>query len=245
MKIGIGQVRVTMGDKKSNVAAILRHLEEAARKHCDVAVFPECSFVGWLSAAAHDAAETIPGPFTEELGRLAKKHRMAVAIGIEERDGHRLYNSAVLIGRDGRLIGHHRKIDELDIGLRMYTKGDKLAVVDFESQKVALDICADSWGPEITDALWVMGAQIIFSPSAWAVELGGETTNISWIRETYRARTRGRAVTIVAANGVGPVTEGPWKGRLLQGNSLVTGPDGKLLLKGPTNTAALLTVTLR
>jgi len=41
---------------------------------------------------------------TEELGRRAKRHRMAVVIGLEERDGRRIYNSAVLIGRDGRLL---------------------------------------------------------------------------------------------------------------------------------------------
>jgi len=41
------------------------------------------------------------------------------------------------------------------------------------------------------------------------------------------------------------VTEGPWKGRVLQGNSLVTGPGGTPLLTGPTNEPALLTVTLK
>ena len=43
---------------------------------------------------------------------------------------------------------------------------------------------------------------------------------------------------IISPNGVGAVTEGPWKGRLLQGNSLVTGPNGEGLLKGPTNEPA-------
>jgi predicted amidohydrolase len=48
----------------------------------------------------------------------------------------------------------------------------------------------------------------------------------------------------VAANGVGPVTQGPWKGRVLQGNSLVVGPDGRKLLEGPTHQPALLTAVV-
>ena len=244
MKVAIAQVPVVMGDKQANVATLLRALDAAGRKRCGVALFPECSLAGWLSPAARTAAETMPGPLTEEIGRRARTHRMAVVLGLEERDGDRIYNSAVLIGRDGRLLARHRKIDELEIGLKVYSRGTSLGVTDFEKRKVAVDICADSWRPEITDALALMGATLIFSPSAWAVEPGGEATNIAWIRETYRARTKGRDLTIVAANGVGPVTQGPWKGRVLQGNSLVTGPDGKALLTGPTNRAALLTISI-
>ena len=52
------------------------------------------------------------------------------------------------------------------------------------------------------------------------------------------------ASSIRAPNGVGSVTEGPWKGRILQGNSLVTGPNGDALLQGPTNQPAFLTFRL-
>jgi predicted amidohydrolase len=244
LRVGIAQVPVVMGDKPANVRTIFEYLDLAARRKCDVAVFPECSLAGWLSTAVRAAAEPIPGPLTEELGRRARERRMAVVIGMEERDGRRIYNSAVLVGRDGRLAARHRKIDELEIGLEVYSRGGSLAVTGFEKRTIALDICADSWKPEITDALALMGARLIFSPSAWAVDPGGEATNIAWIKETYRQRTAGRDLTIVAANSVGAVTQGPWRRRILQGNSLVTGPDGKLLLQGPTNAAALLTVAL-
>lgn len=244
MKAGIAQLPVVMGDKKANVRTILEYLGEAAKADCDVVVFPECSFAGWLSPAAKTAAETIPGPFTRELAKRARKHRMAIAIGLEERDGDRIYNSSVFIDRDGRLLTRHRKIDELEIGLKVYARGESLGVFEHDKRKAALDICADSWNPQITDALVLMGARLIFSPSAWAVEPGGEATNIAWIRETYRQRTKGRDLTIVSANGVGDVSEGPWEGRILQGNSLVTGPGGVLLLQGPKNQPALLTILL-
>jgi predicted amidohydrolase len=245
LKVGLGQVRVAMGDKKANVAELLRAVQAAARARCDVVVLPECSLAGWLSARAPSASEPIPGPLTRTFQNAARRHRMSIVLGLEERDGDRIYNSAVLIDRHGELVAKHRKIDELEIGLRLYTRGRSLAVFDFEGRPAALSICADSWKPTITDALYGMGARLIFSPSAWAVEPGGEATNIAWIRETYRQRAAGRDLTIVSPNGVGPVTEGPWKGRLLQGNSLVTGPGGTPLLTGPTNEPALLSVALK
>lgn len=242
--VGLGQVRIAMGDKKANVAELFRCIDEAARAKCDVVALPECTLAGWLSSSARSAAEVIPGPLTQRLKEAARRHRMAVVLGLEEREGTRLYNSAVMLDRDGEIIARHRKIDELEIGLEVYSRGTSLGVFDFEGRTMALDICADSWAPTITDALYGMGARVIFSPSAWAVEPGGESTNVAWIRETYRQRAAGRDLYIVSPNGVGPVTEGPWKGRVLQGNSLVTGPDGEPLLKGPTNEPAILTVRL-
>jgi predicted amidohydrolase len=244
LRIGLGQVLVRMGDKKANLAALLRAIDEAAAARCDVAVLPECSLAGWLSASAGDAAEPIPGPITKKLQELAKRRRMAIVAGLEERDGDRVYNSAVMVGRDGTILGRHRKVNELEIGLKTYSRGTSLNVFDFEGRPTALTICADSWTPTVTDALYEMGARLIFSPSAWAVDPGGEATNIAWIQECYRLRTAGRQLTIVSPNGVGNVSEGPWKGRLLQGNSLVTGPNGELLLTGPTNSPALLTLSI-
>ena len=241
LRVGLGQVRVRMGDKKANAAELFRTLEQAAAAGCDVVALPECSLAGWLSASARKAAEPIPGPFVRKLQAVAKRCRMAIVAGLEERDDGRIYNSAVMIGRDGAILGRHRKVNELEIGLKVYSRGGSLNVFDFEGRPTALSICADSWTPTVTDALYQMGARLIFSPSAWAVEPGGEATNIAWIREAYRLRAAGRMLTIVSPNGVGDVTEGPWKGRILQGNSLITGPGGHPMLTGPTNEPALLT----
>jgi predicted amidohydrolase len=240
LKVGIGQVRVAMGDKKANVAELLRAVDGAARSGCDVVVLPECSLAGWLSASARTAAEPIPGPATRRLAQAARKHGIAIVAGLEEREDGRVYNSAVYIDRRGGIRSRHRKINELEIGLAVYTRGASLNAFDVEGRTAALSICADSWTPTVTDALYGLGARVIFSPCAWAVERGGEATNIAWIRETYRQRAAGRDLVIVSANGVGPVTEGPWKGRILQGNSLVTGPGGEPLLQGPTNEPGLL-----
>ncbi|HLY08925.1 MAG TPA: carbon-nitrogen hydrolase family protein, partial [Planctomycetota bacterium] len=244
LKVGLGQIRVAMGDKKANLVELLHAVDEASKSGCDVVVLPECSLAGWLSPSARSAAESIPGPVIHKLVEAARRHRMAIVAGLEEREDSRVYNSAVFIDRHGEILSRHRKIHELEIGHEVYSRGTSLGTFGFEGRPAALSICADSWTPVITDALCLMGARVIFSPCAWAAEPGGEATNIAWIRETYRQRAAGRELYIVSANGVGPVTEGPWKGRVFQGNSLVTGPNGEALLKGPTNEPAILSVRL-
>lgn len=241
MKIALGQIRIVMGDKRANAASALTAVARASEAECDIVVLPECCLAGWLSPHAAECAEPISGAFTRRLAAAARQYRMAIVAGMEERgnDG-RIYNTAVLIDRTGAITVRHRKINELEIARSTYACGASLEVSQLSGRPVAVTICADSWRPEITDALYLMGARIIFSPSAWAVEPGGEATNLSWIRETYRERVRDRDLFIVAPNGVGAVTEGAWKGRVLQGNSLVIGPGGEPLLCGPTNAPAHL-----
>src|SRR5262249_11894099 len=65
--VGLGQVRVTMGDKEANTAELFRAVEEAAAAKCDVLALPECSLAGWLSSSARSAAEVIPGALTQKL----------------------------------------------------------------------------------------------------------------------------------------------------------------------------------
>src|SRR5215203_2717074 len=141
-KIALAQVAVTMGNKRANVAAVLDMLTEAAGKRCDVVVFPECCLAGWLSPAARDCAEPIPGPFTRRLSALARGHDITVVIGMEERakDG-RIYTAGILIDRTGAIRLHHRKINELEIATSVYSMGTSLNVTTMEDRKVALSIC--------------------------------------------------------------------------------------------------------
>ena len=76
-------------------------IAEAARQKADLVVLGETlTYVG-LGKKYHEVAEPIPGPSTEYFGRLAKKHNLYIVPGLLERDGHLVYNVAVLIGPDG------------------------------------------------------------------------------------------------------------------------------------------------
>jgi len=239
-RIGIGQISIAMGDKQVNIRAIEQAIEVAAAARCDLLILPECALTGWLSPAARTAAEPIPGPVTAMLSHRARQHGLALVVGLEEQEQSRLYNSAVLIDREGSILLKHRKINELAVGLQLYSKGTSLKAVELDGVTVGIDICADSWTPHLVESLHLMGAQIIFSPCAWAIEPGGEAANVDWISHIYRSLTLDKSLYLITANGVGPVTQGPWQGKVLQGDSLVFGPNGQKVLQGPTNSADLL-----
>jgi len=244
VRVAAAQIVVTMGDKDANLRAARAAVAAAAQQRCDVVVLPECLLAGWLSPAAPELAEPIPGPATDLLAELATTHGLAIVAGIEERAPEGLYNAAALVDRHGRLLARHRKVDELDEGLQLYRRGSSLGVVELEGVLVAVTICADSWAPAITDTVHLMDARLVLSPCAWAVAPGGEETNLAWIAARYAERTAGRELFVVAADGVGVVSDGPWRGKVLQGDSLVVGPDGVVLGRGRTGEPDLVVVDL-
>ncbi len=136
-----------------------------------------------------DVAETIPGPTTATLGALAKRLRTHICAGIYERVGAIMYNTAVLIGRDGALIGTYRKThlpqNEADGGM---TPGDTFPVYATDLGRIGMMICWDNQFPEPARHLGANGAEIICMPIWGGFEL------------LTRARAQENHVHIVAAS---------------------------------------------
>jgi predicted amidohydrolase len=103
---------------------------------------------------------------------------------------------------------------------------------------MGLMICADAFaaGQVITRTLGYMGADIILSPSAWAVpadhDNAKEPYGKLWL-DNYCPVARAFRTWIAAASNVGWITDGPWKGRPCIGCSLVVDPAGQAVLQGP------------
>jgi predicted amidohydrolase len=139
---------------------------EAARQKADLVVLGETlTFVG-LGKKYHEIAEPIPGPSTEYFGRLAKQHNLYIVPGLLERDGHLVYNVAVLIGPDGKIVGKYRKTclprGEIEGGL---TPGSDYPVFTTRFGKVGMMVCYDGFFPEVARQLTNHGAEVI----AWPV----------------------------------------------------------------------------
>ena len=142
------------------------HIADAARQKADLVVLGETiTYVG-LGKSFVDVAEPIPGPSTEYFCALAKKHNIHIVVGLVERDGHLIYNVAVLIGPDGRIIGKYRKVclprGEVDAGL---TPGRDYPVFETKFGKVGMMVCYDGFFPEPARELTKRGAEVI----AWPV----------------------------------------------------------------------------
>jgi predicted amidohydrolase len=74
-------------------------------------------------------------------------------------------------------------------------------------------ICADAWGDDIAGVLALMGAKVILSPCAWAIEPQAAQSNADWIHARYRHLARQHRICIAAANSVGDIPDGPWQDR--------------------------------
>lgn len=142
-------------------------LAEAARKRADLVVLGEViPYVG-LGRSFAEVAEPIPdGPCSRYFSEQARQHRLHIVAGLVERDGHGLYNVAVLFGPDGRLLGKYRKVclprSEEEAGL---TPGKDYPVFETTVGRIGLMVCYDGFFPEVARALSQHGAEII----AWPV----------------------------------------------------------------------------
>ena len=149
----------------------VRLVEEAAAKGADIVCLPEGITAAGNGLSYAQAAEAVPGPSTAFLGDLARRLKIWVVAGIYERAGSRIYNTAVLIGRDGSLAGRYRKMslpdEEIEGGI---TPGTETPVFDTDFGRVGLMICWDSSYPEVAHALAARGAEVILMPIAGGVE---------------------------------------------------------------------------
>jgi len=242
-RLGMAQILVEGGQPDANLARAVERIGQAAAEGCRLVVLPECLDLGWTHPSARELAQPIPGAYYERLAAAARRHRLYVAAGLVERAGDRRYNAAVLIGPDGRLLLRHRKINELDIALDLYAIGDRLGVVETELGTLGLTICADNFPTALAagHVLARMGAQVILSPSAWAVDADHdnrvEPYGDLW-RGAYRHLTTLYDLTVIGVSNVGWLTAGPWQGRKCIGCSLAMGPGGTILAEAPYGEAA-------
>jgi len=144
-----------------------RFIEEAARQKADLVVLPETLTATGNGLSYAAAAEPIPGPSTEYFGGLARRHGLHVVAGLVERDRHLVYNTAVLIGPDGGLMGKYRKValprTEIEAGV---APGSDYPVFQTRLGKVGLMVCYDGFFPEVARQLSNRGAEIIAFPVA-------------------------------------------------------------------------------
>jgi predicted amidohydrolase len=237
-RAGMAQILVEGGRPDANLGRAVQAIGEAAGRGCRLVVLPECLDLNWTDPSARDLARPIPGPHAERLAQAAREHRIYVTAGLVERAGNRLYNAAVLLDPEGRLRLHHRKINELDIALDLYSIGDRLGVVETELGMVGLATCADNFGNSLAigHVLARMGAQLILSPSAWAVDADHDNERQPygqlWL-DSYTELARLYDLTVLGVSNVGRLTAGPWAGRKVIGCSLAVGPGGPVLAQGP------------
>jgi predicted amidohydrolase len=167
MRLAVYQGPGASGDVPGNLAIIRRVAAHAAAEGASLVVFPELFTTGYnLGSRLRELAEPLPGPSLDAVGATAADAGLAILTGFCERDGARLFNSAVLVGRNGSMRAVHRKCHLYGaMEGELFTPGDALAVVELDRLRVGILICYDVEFPEAVRALALAGAELVAVPT--------------------------------------------------------------------------------
>lgn len=155
----------TRSTPEKNLQKWCELVDQAAAQKADIICLPETMLGIGTGGPGPSDAQPIPGPATETLGAHARAHKIWICAGLSEKEGDRMYNTAVLIDRAGKLVGKYRKthlpIQEVEAG---FTPGEALPVWDTELGKIGILICHDTAFPEPARALALKGAELVMLP---------------------------------------------------------------------------------
>jgi len=186
-------------------------IAKGARILCLQELYRAPYFPQYEDTDASRYAETIPGPSTEAFAALAREHGVVIIVPVYERaESGEHYNTAVVIDADGRLLPAYRKVhvpyDPLFYEKNYFLPGDRYRIHDTCYGRIAVLICYDQWFPEAARAVALMGAEIIFYPTAIGRIAGEEPPEGDW-REAWETVQRGHAIAnsvhVAAVNRVG------------------------------------------
>ena len=237
-------------DPEANLAKAAARIGAAAGKGAEIVCLQEL-FLSRYFPQSEDAknfrlAETIPGPTTEALSRLARQQRVVIVASVFEKRSAGIYhNTAAVIDADGSIAGKYRKMhipdDPCYYEKFYFTPGD-LGFPCFKTRyaKIGVLVCWDQWFPEAARLAALAGAEILFYPTA----IGWLPTEPQAVARAQQAAweliQRGHAVAngvyVAAANRVG--REGKLK---FWGNSFVAGPFGEIIARAGSESEAILT----
>ncbi len=225
MRIALLQAAGTPGDVAANLAEIEHAARDAASGGARLLICPETFTSGYNIGPERIAelAEPADGPTPSRIAAIAREAGIAVLCGYPERDGERIYNSALLAGGDGAVLANYRKTHLFgDLDREAFTAGDAIATIaELDDVKVGLLICYDIEFPEAARRLANAGAELIAVPTALM------TPSHPIANTLVPARALENQVWVAYANRVGV------EGDLTYiGSSCVAGPDGSITRAG-------------
>ena len=251
-------------DAKTAVAAAESRVREAAQRGAKIVCLQELFnapyFCKVTDAERFDLAEPIPGPTVERMQALAKELGVVIIVPIfEKRSAGVYHNAAAVVDADGALLGVYRKMHIPDDPLyhekyyftpgEIYQHDESRPAAGFRTFKtrfatIGVLICWDQWYPEAARITAMMGAQVLFYPTAigWhpkeKAEWGPAQAD-AW-RTAQRAHAIANGVFVAAANRVGFEAEPGTDGLEFFGHSFIADPFGRLIAEAGTEATVLV-----
>jgi predicted amidohydrolase len=232
VRIAVCQILVIDGDREGNFRRIEYALEAARAGRADIAAFPESVILGWQNPDAHRLAAPIPGADSERLAVLARQYRLMISIGLDEKDGDRLYDSAILIDKTGKLLWKHRKLNVLaHLMDPPYSVGtpEGIGAVDTEYGRIGIVICADTFVDGYVERMALLKPDLVLVPYGWAAEVNKWPQHEKELESLVARRAATWKCPVVGTDLVGVIMHGPWKGQTYGGASVVADGSGQVL----------------
>ncbi|MFM0009551.1 nitrilase family protein [Paraburkholderia sediminicola] len=219
------QMEPHVGRKQDNVAQCIRHIEAAAHHGASLVVLPELANSGYVFSDRDEAfalAEPLPeGETAQLLAETAQRLGVHVVMGIAERAGKQLYNSAILSGPAGH-VGVYRKLHLWNNEHRFFEPGDRgVPVFDTPLGRIAIAICYDGWFPETYRLAAMQGADIVCVPTNWVPMPAQPDDRPAMATTLTMAAAHSNGVVIACANRIGME-----RGQPFVGQSLIVGGNG-------------------
>ncbi len=254
----VGLVQMTCStDADENLAKAEQKVRDAASQGAQVVCLQELFrsqyFCRTENADLFDLAEPIPGPSTERLGKVAKDAGVVVVASLFEKRAAGLYhNTAAIIGADGELQGIYRKMhipDDPSYYEKFYFTPGDLGFLNFDTRygRIGVQVCWDQWYPEGARATAMLGASVLFYPTAigWHPHEKaqyGEDQLSAW-QTIQRGHAIANGVYVAAVNRVG--FEGSTDNGLeFWGTTFVADPFGKVIAQGSRDKEEILVVEI-
>lgn len=225
LKIALAQTTFLVGDIAANVKTIVESARYARDKGADLIVFPELTVAGYpaedllLRRDFIDLANNAIYEVAEQVSDIA------LVIGYPERDGDKLYNSAVVINQ-GAIVTHYRKQALPNYGVfdevRYFTAGNAVCLFEFNGAVIGLTICEDVWREGIVQQNKQAGADLLLTLNASPFHSG----KIHLREEIVCNQAKNAQLPIVYVNQVGGQDE-----LIFDGASFVVNQQGEVVFR--------------
>jgi N-carbamoylputrescine amidase len=267
----VGIIQDTASDDvKATVDASIVRIREAAARGAQIVCLKELFDAPYFCKSEQcerfDIAEPIPGPTTQRMQQIAKELGIVIVVPIFERQARGVYrNSAAIVDADGALLGVYRKMhipdDPLFYEKYYFTPGDattddridRIGEVAKQASgfrvwktrfaNVGVLICWDQWYPEAARITSLLGADILFYPTAigWHPKEKAEfgRAQVEAWRTVQRAHAISNGVFVASPNRIGHETEPGTDGIEFFGHSFICDPFGRMLAEAETEEAIL------
>ncbi|MBN1347925.1 carbon-nitrogen hydrolase family protein [candidate division KSB1 bacterium] len=233
IKVAMCQIVALDGDRAGNFIRIENALQEAKQNGAELACFPETCIYGWVNSGAHQRAHPIPGADSDRLCELARKYQLHLAIGLAEKDGPNLHDSAVLIDDRGNILIKHRKINILtSLMTPPYTPGTEVQIAQTNFGKIGLLICADTFKSALLEKMAALKPDLVIVPYGWAAPEEMWPQHGESLVETVTRAAIAIGAPVIGTDLVGEITKGPWTGQIFGGQSVAADGNGLPLAKG-------------